>query len=63
MVWRDSDAAKRFEEFLGATGKEGPQIVARRGVEVAVFVSAQEWKDLIAKTQKSTVASVSQEKH
>jgi antitoxin Phd len=63
MVWQESDAAQRFEEFLDAAGNEGPQIVTRRGVEVAVFVSAQEWKDLKAKSQKSTLTSDSQEKH
>jgi prevent-host-death family protein len=63
MVWQESDAAEKFEEFLDAAGKEGPQVVARCGVEVAVLVSAKEWKDLNAKSQKSTLASSSQEKH
>jgi antitoxin Phd len=63
MVWQESEAAERFDEFLAAADKQGPQILTRRGVEVAVLVSAPEWKDLKAKSQESTLASDSLEKH
>ena len=63
MVWQKSDAAERLEETRGAAGREGPRIVARRGVEVAVFVSAPQGKDSRTKLQKSTSAAHSQEKH
>jgi prevent-host-death family protein len=63
MIWLESDAAERFKEFLNATSMEGPQIVARHGVEVAVFLSAREWRDLNAQTQRSTLGTGSQEEH
>ena len=62
MVWQECDAAERFEELLDVTVNEGPQTVARRGVEVAIFVSFKEWKDLNAESQKCTRTIDSQEK-
>jgi len=61
MVWQECDAAERFEELLDVTVNEGPQTVARRGVEVAIF-SFKEWKDLNAESQKCTRTIDSQEK-
>ena len=62
MVWQECDAAERFEELLDVTVNEGPQTVARRGIEVAIFVSFKEWKDLNAESQKCTGTIDSQEK-
>jgi len=45
-VWQVQDARARFSELLEATLKVGPQVVARRGVETAVFVSIEEWRRL-----------------
>jgi prevent-host-death family protein len=42
------DAKARFSELLEACLNEGPQIVTRRGVEVAVLVSIEEWRRLPA---------------
>jgi antitoxin Phd len=38
MAWRVQDAKARFSEFLEASLREGPQVVTRSGVEVAVLV-------------------------
>ena len=45
-VWCVQDAKARFSEFLDTCLEEGPQMVTRRGVEVAVLVSAAEWRRL-----------------
>ena len=44
--WQVQDAKARFSEFLDASLKEGPQVVTRRGVEIAVLVPIEEWKRL-----------------
>jgi prevent-host-death family protein len=46
MAWQVYDAKARFSEFLDATLKDGPQIVTRRGVEMAVLVPIDEWKQM-----------------
>jgi antitoxin Phd len=46
MAWQVYDAKARFREFLDTALKDGPQVVARRGVEIAVLVSIDEWKRL-----------------
>jgi antitoxin Phd len=40
------DAKARFSELLEASLTEGPQIVTRRGVEVAVLVPVDQWRRL-----------------
>jgi len=44
--WREQDAESRFNEFLEASVTKGPQIVTRRGVEVAVLVPIEQWRRL-----------------
>ena len=51
MAWQVYDAKARFSEFLDATLKDGPQIVTRRGVEMAVLVPIDEWKRLKAESR------------
>jgi antitoxin Phd len=46
--WPVQDAEARFSELLDAALKEGPQMVTRRGAEVAVLVPIAEWKRLRA---------------
>jgi prevent-host-death family protein len=46
MTWQVYDAKARFSEFLETTLKEGPQVLTRRGVEMAVLVPIDEWKRL-----------------
>jgi antitoxin Phd len=44
--WQVQDAKSRFSEFLNATLKKGPQVVTRRGEEMAVLVPIAEWRRL-----------------
>jgi prevent-host-death family protein len=48
MSWPVYDAKARFSELLETTLKEGPQVVTRRGVETAVLVPIDEWKQMKA---------------
>lgn len=45
-TWSVQDAKARFSEFFDACLTEGPQMVTRRGIEVAVLVPAAEWTRL-----------------
>lgn len=45
-TWPVQDAKARFSEFLDACLVEGPQMVIRRGAEVAVLVPVDEWRRL-----------------
>ncbi|MGQ2909567.1 MAG: type II toxin-antitoxin system Phd/YefM family antitoxin [Aliihoeflea sp.] len=44
--WPVQDAKARFSDLLATTVKEGPQMVTRRGVDMAVMVPIDEWKRL-----------------
>jgi prevent-host-death family protein len=44
--WQLQDAKARFSEFLNAALEKGPQIVTRRGLEMAVLVPIDEWRQL-----------------
>ena len=44
--WSIQDAKACFSEFLKASLTEGPQVVTLRGVETAVLVRVNEWRDL-----------------
>ena len=52
MVWPVFDAKARFSELLDAALREGPQIVSRRGVEMAVLVPIEEWAHLNERARK-----------
>lgn len=45
-AWPVQDAKARFTEFLDACLTEGPQIVSRRGKEVAALIPVEEWRRL-----------------
>ena len=53
MAWPVYDAKARFSEFLDTTLKDGPQVVTRRGVETAVLVPIDEWKQLKVQARPS----------
>ena len=44
--WPVQDAKSRFSELLETAIAEGPQIVTRRGVEAAVLVPIEQWRQL-----------------
>lgn len=45
-TWQMQAARARFSELLNTSLTEGPQVVTRRGVEIAVLVltSGDEWR-------------------
>jgi antitoxin Phd len=45
-TWPVQDAKARFSELLEASLTEGPQIVTRRGVEAAVLVPVDTWRQM-----------------
>ena len=51
--WAVQDAKARFSELLEASVTDGPQIITKRGVETAVFVSIGEWQRLNGDKAKS----------
>ena len=44
--WPVQDAKSKFSELLDTTLAEGPQIVTKRGVETAVLVPIEQWRNL-----------------
>jgi antitoxin Phd len=46
MTWQLQQAEAQFAEFVDASLKEGPQVVARDGEELAVLVPIEQWKRL-----------------
>ena len=45
-VWQVQDAKARFSELLETSLGEGPQIITKRGVETAVLVPIDLWRQL-----------------
>ncbi len=45
-IWPVQDAKARFSELLETTVGEGPQIITKRGVETAVLVPIDRWRQL-----------------
>ncbi len=45
-AWPVQDAKAHFSELLDTCLKDGPQVVARRGVETAVLVPIDDWRRL-----------------
>jgi prevent-host-death family protein len=42
--WPVQDAKARFSELLDTSLREGPQVVSRRGTDVAVLVPIDDWQ-------------------
>lgn len=42
--WSVADAKARLSELLDQTVSDGPQTITRRGHEIAVVVSVEEWR-------------------
>jgi prevent-host-death family protein len=50
MRWQTNQARQRFSEVLRTAATEGPQIVTRRGEEIAVVLSIEEYRRLKSAT-------------
>ena len=46
--WLVQKAATRFYELLTACEREGPQLITKRGAEIAVLIPVEEWPRLSA---------------
>lgn len=44
--WPVQDAKARFSELLDSCLREGPQIISKRGADMAVLVPLKEWERL-----------------
>ncbi|MDP1901682.1 MAG: type II toxin-antitoxin system Phd/YefM family antitoxin [Rubrivivax sp.] len=53
QTWPIQDAKARFSEFVETCLAEGPQMVTKRGSEVAVLVPLDEWRRLKAAARPS----------
>lgn len=53
LSWSVQNAKARFSELLQICIEKEPQIVTKRGQEVAVLVSMQEWRRLQAQAKPS----------
>jgi antitoxin Phd len=52
-AWPIQDAKARFSELLQKCLSDGPQIVTRRGMEAAVLVPVEQWRQIQAANQPS----------
>lgn len=46
-IWQLQEAKNRFSELVNIVLNEGPQVVTRRGEQVVVIVSNEEYKKLL----------------
>ena len=46
--WPGQDAKARFSELLTACERDGPQLITKRGAEIAVLIPVEEWLRLNA---------------
>lgn len=50
--WQLQDAKNRLSQLVEDALRNGPQLITRRGAEVAVVLSYSEYQQLIAKQEK-----------
>ena len=46
--WPMQEAEARFPELLNACERDGPQLITKRGAEIAVLIPVEEWLRLNA---------------
>ncbi|MGA1865567.1 MAG: type II toxin-antitoxin system Phd/YefM family antitoxin [bacterium] len=46
-VWSLQDAKNKFSEVVKEAQKEGPQVVTKRGIEIVIILSIEDYKKLI----------------
>ena len=46
MAWQVQEAKQKFSQLVQRALEEGPQVVTRRGEEVVVVLSAEEFRRL-----------------
>ena len=59
MAWQVQEAKRRFGELVRKAQEQGPQVVTRYGVEVAVLVSVEAYRRLTGEQDfKASLRSV-----
>lgn len=53
-VWQLQDAKNKFSELVADAINHGPQIITRRGEEVAILISSEEYRQLTSRGQSLT---------
>jgi prevent-host-death family protein len=48
QTWQLQEAKNKLSQVVDSAVKSGPQIITRRGVEVAIVISYAEYKKMIA---------------
>ena len=56
-TWQLQQAKNRFSEVVTRAIKHGPQVITRRGVEVAILLSYQEYRRLVASQHTRSVST------
>ena len=52
-MWQLQTAKNKFSQVVAEALQEGPQIITRHGVEVAVLLSYQEYKQLVGASKQA----------
>ena len=52
-VWQVQEAKAAFSELLETSLADGPQVVTKRGVEMAVVVPIDQWRRLVDRAKPS----------
>lgn len=52
QVWQLQEAKNKFSKVVQEAVDSGPQVITRRGTEVAIILSMAEHRQLLAKKQK-----------
>jgi antitoxin Phd len=52
QTWQLQEAKNKFSRVVENAVNSGPQIITRRGVEVAIVLSFAEYKKMVASRQK-----------
>jgi antitoxin Phd len=58
-TWPVQDAKAKFSELLEAAETSGPQTITRRGIEKAVIVPIEQWRQL-SQEKKPTLLEILQ---
>ena len=51
-TWQSQEAKNRFSEVVSKAIKSGPQLITRRGAEVAIVLSYAEYRRLVSSQRK-----------
>jgi len=57
-LWQLQDAKNRFSELVTEAQRSGPQVVTRRGVETAVVLSIDDYRELTRKRRRRSLVDV-----